>query len=163
MEVVRLQPGRAAAWASLAGALGASGQAARAVAALERASALSPDDADMTIRLAFARYAAKDLEGAARDLATAARALGADRFPHCGALGLLLDDLGRRAEAAPWLERSRPDEPEFVAARLRLAERRIESGEVEGARRALADALAVAPDAVRSAPLPPELRALLPR
>jgi len=162
MEVVRLQPERASAWASLAGALGASGQAARAVAALERASALAPEDAGMTIRLAFARYAAKDIEGAARDLETAARRLGPDVFPHHGALGLLLDDLGRRAEAVEWLERSRPGEPEFVAARLRLAERRLESGEVEAARRALAEALAVAPDAVRSAPLPPELRALLP-
>ena len=42
-------------------------------------------------------------------------------FPHSGALGLILVQLGRGAEARPWLARSGPAEPEYAEARRALA------------------------------------------
>jgi choline-sulfatase len=120
MEAARLQPGVADVWANLGSALGASGRDSDAADALARAVALRPDDPKLEIRLAFAEYGARRLDDAARHLTEAAERLGAG-FPHSGALGLILVQLGRRDEARPWLARSGPAEPEFAEARRALA------------------------------------------
>jgi Flp pilus assembly protein TadD len=120
MEAARLQPGVADVWANLGSALGASGRDADAAGAIARAVALRPDDPKLKIRLAFAEYGAHRLDDAARHLAEAADRMGA-AFPHSGALGLILVQLGRGAEARPWLARSGPAEPEYAEARRALA------------------------------------------
>lgn len=159
-EVVRLQPRRAAAWSNLGAALGRSGRPADAVAAMERALELEPDSADRRIRLAFAEHAAGRTADAARHLAEAAELTGA-AFPHAGALGLILADLGRPDEARRWLAASRQGEPDFPQARYRLARLASAAGDETTARRALAEALRAAP-ALRSEALrDPALRALV--
>jgi len=159
-EVVRLQPRRASAWSNLGAALGRAGRPADAVAAMERALELEPGSAERRIRLAFAEHAAGRPADAARHLEEAAGLTG-DAFPHAGALGLILADLGRPAEARPWLAASRPAEPDFPAARLRLARLAAATGEEAAARRALAEALRAAPALRAEAVRHPELRPLL--
>ena len=120
MEAARLQPRRADLWANLGSALGAAGRGKDAAEALGKAVALRPDDPRLRIRLAFAEYGAGRLDDAARDLKAAADGQGA-AFPHSGALGLILVQLGRGEEARTWLARSAPGEPEHGEARRALA------------------------------------------
>ncbi len=122
MTVVDLQPGNARAWSNLGATLGLGGRPADAVAAYEKAVSLSTDPAerdDRLLRLAFAEVAA-DRPAAVGHLQEVAENVGPGRFQHAGAVGLLLLRLGRDAEARPWLERSRPGEPEYAEARARL-------------------------------------------
>ena len=124
MTVVDLQPGNARAWSNLGATLGLGGRPADAVAAYEKAVALSADPEekdDRLLRLAFAEVAADRLEAAVDHLQEVADRAGPERFEHAGAVGLLLLRLGREAEAKPWLERSRPGEPEYAEAHRRLA------------------------------------------
>ena len=154
MEAARLQPRRAAAWADLGNALGRASRVAEAVDALERAAALDPHDPDLAARFAFALHAARQVPDAARELERAAR-LSKGKFPHSGALGVLLADLGRTEEARRWLAASERSEGDFAEAKFRLALIEAARGETESARRSLAEALAVAPglrDRVRREP-----------
>jgi len=155
-EVVRLQPRRASAWSNLGTALGRAGRPADAVAAMERALELEPGSPDRLIRLAYAEHAAGSPADAARHLEEAA-ALAGDAFPHAGALGLILADLGRPAEARPWLAASRPAEPDHPAARYRLARLAAAAGDEPAARRALAEALRAAPGLRAEARRDPDL------
>jgi choline-sulfatase len=120
MEATRLQPRRADLWANLGSALGASGRIKEAVAALARAVELKPEDPRLYVRLAFAEHGAGNLPEAVRHLLDAAARQG-PAFPHSGALGLILVQLGRGKEARPWLARSAPSEPEYAEARRALA------------------------------------------
>jgi arylsulfatase A-like enzyme/cytochrome c-type biogenesis protein CcmH/NrfG len=119
MEATRLQPRRADLWANLGSALGASGRTQEAVAALARAVELKPEDPRLRVRLAFAEHGAGRLPEAARHLQEAATRQGA-AFPHSGALGLILVQLGRGEDARPWLARSAPSEPDYAQARRAL-------------------------------------------
>jgi arylsulfatase A-like enzyme/Flp pilus assembly protein TadD len=120
MEATRLQPRRAAAWANLGAALGQAGKVQEALPAFSRAVALEPGNPRLLARLAFAEHGAGRLEDAARHLKAMAD-LSGSAFPHSGALGLILLQLGRPDEAAPWLSRSGPAEPEYEEARRQLA------------------------------------------
>lgn len=120
MEVVALQPRRAPAWSNLGTALGRAGRVDEAIAALARAAELEPHDPGRLIRLAFAEHAGGDLEAAAGHFREAAERTGVEAFPHSGALGLILLELGRREEARVWLERSRPGEGDYEQARRAL-------------------------------------------
>ena len=146
-EWVRLQPRRAEAWATLGNALGVAGRPREAAEALARAIELEPADPSLRVRLAFAAHAAGDSTAAARHLADAARAWKDGEFPHAGALGVLLFDAGKAGEAKPWLVRSRPREPEFSEARLRLATIELKAGDRAAARRAVEEAIAASPQA----------------
>ncbi|MCP4895961.1 MAG: tetratricopeptide repeat protein, partial [bacterium] len=141
-EVVRLQPRRREAWIGLANALGLAGRPDRAVNAFERLLELSPDDSEVRVRSAFAKVAAKDIAAAVTDFEVAVR-LSGDDFHHAGALGILLQQLGRESEALIWLRRSMPSEGDFVASRVALARLEVQAGRTEAARQAIAEALAV--------------------
>ncbi len=140
--VVSQQPRWATAWSNLGTALGRAGRAADAVRALERARELEPKDPDRLARLAFARHAAGDLEGATRDLLALAERLGVERFRHRAALGLLLLQTGRGAESRRWLAASRAGEPEYPEARIALARMLVAEGDREAAGRVLREAAA---------------------
>ncbi|MEP6993214.1 MAG: sulfatase-like hydrolase/transferase [Acidobacteriota bacterium] len=144
-EVTRLQPRRAEAWANLGSSLGRSGKTREAVLAISHAVELSPGKPELLARLAFAEYGAGQLEEAARHLSAEAQALPAEGFHHSAALGILLVQLGRTAEARPWLIRSRRDEAEYGEARLDLAILEAQAGREGDARRALAEALRASP------------------
>ncbi len=163
MEAVRLVPRDASAWVNLGGSLGLAGDRGRAAEAYRRAVELEPGDASLHIRLAFAEHGAGDPAAAVRELSRAAELTGAEAFPHAGALGILLTDLDRPAEARPWLARSRPAEPEYAEARYRLARLLAEGGEPEAAARALATALTADPRLEPRAAADPVLAGLLPR
>ena len=120
MEATRLQPRRAELWANLGSALGASGRVKEAAEPMRRAVELAPDNPRLRARLAFAELAAGRPEAAVEQLKTVAARQG-DAFPHSGALGLILLEMGRRDEARPWLARSGPGEPEHAAAKQALA------------------------------------------
>ncbi|MCP4901518.1 MAG: sulfatase-like hydrolase/transferase [bacterium] len=141
-EVVRLQPRRREAWIGLANALGLAGRPDRAVNAFDRLLELSPDDSEVRIRSAFAKVAAKDIAGAVKDFEVAAR-LNGEEFQHAGALGILLQQLGKDSEALIWLRRSLPSEGDYVAARIVLARLEVQAGRIEAARQALVDAIAI--------------------
>jgi choline-sulfatase len=120
MEATRLQPRRAELWANLGSALGASGRVKEAAEPMRRAVELAPDNPRLRARLAFAELAAGRPEAAVEQLKTVAARQG-DSFPHSGALGLILLEMGRRDEARAWLARSGPGEPEHSAAKRALA------------------------------------------
>ena len=162
LELAHLQPRRAGAWSGLATALGLAGRRADAVGAFQRAVELAPDDLDLEVRLAFAEFGAGRRSDAARHLAAAAAAWHDGSFPHAGALGILLFDEGKTAEARKWLERSRPGEGDFAEARLRLALLAAGAGDAAAARRALADALAADPRLRPRAAADPRLAPYLP-
>jgi len=161
MELTRLQPRSAQAWAKLGTALGLSGRPGEAVTALTRAVELEPEDPRWLARLAFAQHAAGRLENAATSLARLAERTGEERFPHAGALGILLVQLGEKERARSWLARSRPEEGDFPQARLELAILEAERGRTDGARRALREALAAAPRLRSRAQADPRLAPLL--
>ena len=119
MEATRLQPRRAEAWANLGSALGLAGRAGEAVPALARAVELDPGNPRLLARLAFAEHAAGRLADAAGHLQQVA-GLAGSRFPHSGALGLMLVELGRPEEARPWLARTAPSDPDYARARAAL-------------------------------------------
>ncbi len=100
----------AAAHRDLAGILAERGDPASAAAEYGRAAALSPDDADLQLRLASALRAADDLEGAAR---ACRRALQIDptRFAARFDLANVLYAMGRDADALAELERARDMAP----------------------------------------------------
>ena len=75
MELARLQPRRTAAWINLATVLGRGGKIPEAVRALERAVELAPERADLTRRLAVARFDLARREAVAGDLTAARRHL----------------------------------------------------------------------------------------
>jgi choline-sulfatase len=125
MEATRLQPRRADLWANLGSALGLAGRAGEAVPPLARAVELDPRNPRMLARLAFAEHAAGRPEDAVRHLQEMAGLIG-PQFPHSGALGLMLVELGRPDEARSWLARSAPAEPEYAQARAALA--RLDAG-----------------------------------
>jgi Flp pilus assembly protein TadD len=131
------------------------------VRALERALELEPADPDRLARLAFARHAAGDLEGATRDLLLLAERGGEDRFPHRAALGLLLLQSGRTAEARRWLASSRAEEAEYPEARIALARLLMAEGDREAAGRVLREAAARHPRVRAAAAAEPALVALL--
>lgn len=143
--LVREYPRDASYWLGLGAALGRSGEARRALEAIETAAGLEPDDAETRARVGFAAFGAGDLERAARELRHASELAGSGAFAHSGALGVVLDQLGRPSEARPWLERSRPTEAEHAEARFRLARLRLAAGELDAARAALREALAADP------------------
>jgi choline-sulfatase len=159
--IVSQQPRWAAAWGNLGTSLGRAGRAADAVRALERALALEPADPARLARLAFARHAAGDLEGAIRDLRLLAERLGAERFPHRAALGLLLLRAGRTPEARRWLAASRAEEAEYPEARLALARLLAAGGDREAAGRVLRAAAAGHPRVRTLAAGDPALAGLL--
>ncbi|HEX9670429.1 MAG TPA: sulfatase-like hydrolase/transferase, partial [Thermoanaerobaculia bacterium] len=138
--IVSQQPRWATAWSNLGTSLGRAGRGGDAVRALERALELEPADPDRLARLAFARHAAGDREGAIRDLRLLAERLGAERFPHRAALGLLLLRAGRAPEARRWLAASRDEEDEYPEARLALARLLAAGGEREAAGQVLREA-----------------------
>jgi choline-sulfatase len=162
MEAARLQPRRASAWAELGTALGLSNQAAQAVGAFERAIELEPDNASLVTRLAFAEHAAGRIDDAARDMLRA-QALQSGAFEHAAALGVLLYDAGRRAEARQWLIVSRPNDPDFAEARFRLALLQADGGDFDAARKALADAVRTSPALRERAKADPLLSGLVPK
>jgi arylsulfatase A-like enzyme/Flp pilus assembly protein TadD len=145
LEAASLQPRRPEVWAGLGNALGLAGRTAEAVDALGHAAGLAPDDTALQVRLAFAEHAAGRPEAAARRLEEAAAAWRDGPFPHAGALGVLLFDLGRGDAARPWLERSRPGEGDYPEARLRLARLALAAGDRAAARTLLGEALSHAP------------------
>ncbi len=160
MELVRLVPGEPQGWSNLGATLGKAGRADDAVDAFRRAVELAPGDPDRLTRLAFAEYAAGRRADAADHLLEVERLIGR-RFPHSGALGLILLELGRREEARPWLGRSRRAEGEFPAARYALAVLEAEAGHLEAARKALDEALQVRPELARQAAADVRLTPLL--
>jgi choline-sulfatase len=162
LELASLQPRRAGAWSGLATALGLAGRRDDAVDAFHRAFELAPDDLDLEVRLAFAEFGAGRRADAARHLAAAAAAWHDGPFPHAGALGILLSDEGKTAEARKWLGRSRPGEGDFAEARLRLALLAAGAGDSAAARQALADALAADPRLRPRAAADPRLAPYLP-
>ncbi len=162
MELVRLAPAEPRGWSNLGAALGKAGRADDAVEAFRRAAELAPGDADRLTRLAFAEYAAGRHGDAATRLLEAEGILG-ERFPHSGALGLVLLELGRKAEARPWLARSRATEGEYPAARFSLAVLEAEAGRTDAARTALQEALARRPELASRAAADPRLAPLLRR
>ncbi|HEX5759504.1 MAG TPA: sulfatase-like hydrolase/transferase, partial [Thermoanaerobaculia bacterium] len=161
-ELARLQPRRAFAWSNLGAALGRSDRIEEAVAALRTAAELEPGNPDRQIRLGFAELAAGRPAAAAAHLERAAAVLGPERFPHPGALGVLLAQSGRPADARPWLLRSRPEEPDHAESRLALARLELEAGNRPAAAQALREALAAAPHLKTQVERDPALRALLP-
>jgi choline-sulfatase len=160
MEATRLQPRRAEAWANLGSALGLAGKVQEAVPALSRAVELDPGNPRLLARLAFAEHGAGKLEDAARHLGEMAGRVGA-RFPHSGALGLMLVELRRPQEAYPWLVRCGPAEPDFAESRFELARIEIAGGRRDAARRALGEALRADPRLRARAVASPELAPLL--
>ena len=162
METVRLQPRRAQAWASLGTTLGLAGRIPQAVEALRRAVELEPTDPAVRARLAFAEHAAGHAGEAARQLREVARLAGENRFPYSGALGILLRQLGQTEEARRYLARSRPEEADYAQARLELALLEAERGDLAAARRALREALSVAPGLASKARADRRLALLLP-
>lgn len=144
-ELTRLQPREPAHWVGLGNALGLSRQPGPAATAFARASALRPDDPELLTRLAFAEHASGRDADAALHLTQAAERQGPAAFPHAGALGVLLAQLGRPGPARRWLAVSRPAEADFAEARYQLARLQAQAGEVAAARRALAEALKASP------------------
>lgn len=161
MEVVRAQPRRVVAWSNLGATQGLSGQPDRAVAAYEQAAALDPDNPERWIRLGFAAYGAGRSADAAAHLERAAGLDADGAFPHAGALGLILQQLDRNAEAATWLERCDPAETEFPQARLALARMRLAEGQRTAARRLLLEGMRARPELRALALTDPELGTLL--
>ncbi|MCZ6507956.1 MAG: tetratricopeptide repeat protein, partial [Acidobacteria bacterium] len=161
LEVTRRQPSVARHWSNLGGALGRSGRAQEAVEALARASALEPESVERLSRLAFAEFGAGRLAAAAGHLLAAAENSPALEFSHAGALGMILQRLGRTAEARGWLARAGAGEAEFGPARLELPRIEIAAGNVEAARKALGEALGAAPELRSEASADPLLAVLL--
>jgi arylsulfatase A-like enzyme/Flp pilus assembly protein TadD len=160
-EVVRLQPRRAVAWASLGAALGLATRKDDAVKALAHAVELEPKDPELLARLGFAEHGAGRIEAAAAHLERAAAVAGKDGFAYSGSLGLILQQLGRSAQARSWLERSRPGEGDFAEAKLQLAVMEADAGRRDKARSALLEALAAAPELKARAQADPRLAPLL--
>ncbi len=160
MEVVSRVPRVPRYWSNLGAELGRAGRAAEAVEALERAWELEPESADRLVRLAFAEFAAGRLSDCARHLQEAAMRMG-EGFSHAGALGIVLERTGQKAEALSWLARARPNEPEFAEARFALARLELASGNAEAARRALREAIAADPGMRAKAEADTGLRSLL--
>ncbi len=144
LETIRLQPRRASAWVQLGNTLGLLRQPEKAVEAMTRAVELAPDDTEIRIRLAFAQFGVGRLAPAAANLEAAAEAIGPD-FPHNASLGLVLIKLGRFSQAREWILKSKEGEPDFPMARIELARLELEVGNREAARRALRQAVEVAP------------------
>lgn len=159
-QVVRLQPGNAQGWTRIGGALGRAGRVDEAVEALTKAAGLDEDDPAGWTRLAFAEFAARDLPSAAEHLERAAD-LAPDGFAHAGALGLILDRLGRYDEALGWLDRSTSREPEYAEARYAAARIATGRGETGRAAEALAQAVQAQPSLRQRAQADPALSALL--
>ena len=145
MELVRLQPRSPVAWVKLGNALGLSRRFDDAVGAFRRAVELEPRDPRWLARLAFAEHAAGRRAAAIASLQRLAALTGEERFPHAGALGLLLAQEGRGDEAHRWLVRSRPEEGDYADARFELALLEARRGNQAGARRALEEAVAASP------------------
>ncbi len=160
MEVVHRLPRAARYWSNLGAELGRSGRPAEAVAALQRACELEPGNPERLARLAFGEFAAGRLPDAAQHFRDSADLLG-EGFPHSGALGLILVELGEGESALPWLRRAGPTEPEFAEAKWALALGELERGDRAAAREALAQALAAAPNLRSRATAYPELVSLL--
>lgn len=120
MELVRLQPRSAAAWAKLGSILGLARRFDEAVTAFQRAAELEPNDPRWLARLAFAQHAAGRRDATIASFERLARLTGEERFPHAGALGILLAEAGRHDEARQWLARSRPEEGDYAEARRTL-------------------------------------------
>lgn len=158
--VVGQQSRWATGWSNLGTALGRAGRPGDAVRALERAHALEPASPERLARLAFARHAAGDLEGAIRELRLLAERLGPERFPHAAALGLLLLQARRAPDARPWLAASRPEEAEYPEARIALVRLLAADGDREGAGRVLREAAARHPRVAVLAAADPELAGL---
>ena len=159
--VASQQPRWATAWSNLGAALGRAGRPADAVKALERALALEPADPDRLARLAFARHAAGDLDGAIHDLLLLAERLEAERFRHRAALGLLLLQAGRAPDARPWLVATGSDEAEYPEARVALARLLAAGGDREAAGRILRESAALHPRVRTLATADPALAGLL--
>ncbi|HSM13196.1 MAG TPA: hypothetical protein VLA66_03945, partial [Thermoanaerobaculia bacterium] len=66
-------------------------------------------------------------------------------FAHTCSLAVLLDDLGGWAESGERLLACAPGQADFAEARYRLCLHLLEAGDVEGARGALAEAIAADP------------------
>jgi arylsulfatase A-like enzyme/Flp pilus assembly protein TadD len=162
MEATRLQPRRADLWTSLGSALGRAGREKEAAQAMAEAVRLAPGDPAALIRLAFAEHGAGQSADAVRHLQDAARLTGAEAFPHAGALGILLAQAGRGAEAMPWLARARAGEGDFAEARLQLARVQAAAGARAEARASLLEALRADPALRARAARDPHLRPLLP-
>ena len=162
MEAIRLQPRRAEAWSNLGTALGLAGKVNEAVNAFTRAVELEPRNAGFLAKLAFAEHAAGRIAAAVGHLRQVAELSGKESFPHSGALGILLAQLGEREEARVWLSRSRPGEGDFAEARLQLAILEAERNDREAARRALREALSVGSHLRVRAKADPRLAPLLP-
>jgi len=162
LELARLQPRNVPVWVGLGNALGRAGRAAEAAAALAEAVKLEPREPDLRVRLAFAEHAAGRKQAAVAQLLEASRLSPPGQFAHAAALGLLLAGLGRPFEARPWLESSRPGESDFAEARVELARLRAASGDAQGARSALKEALSAAPGLRPRLAEEPALAALLP-
>ncbi len=161
MELARLQPRNAEAWAKLGTALGLSGKPEEAARALTRSVELDPENSGFLARLAFAQHAAGQISLAAASLQRLAKLTGDERFPHAGALGILLVQLGQKEKARGWLAKSRPREGDFPNARWELAILELDRGRIDEARQALREALSAAPDLREKAAAHPRLAPLL--
>lgn len=145
MELVRLQPRSPVSWVKLGNALGLSRRFDDAVAAFRRAVELEPQDPQWLARLAFAEHAAGRRAAAIASLQRLAQLTGEERFPHAGALGILLVQEGRGEEAHRWLARSRPEDGDYAEARFELAVLEARRGDEGSARRALEEAVTASP------------------
>ena len=162
MEMARLEPRRAAAWSNLGTALSRTGKLPEAIQAFLEASRLEPDNPVFLANLAFAERAAHRDGEALAHLQKAASLAPPEKFPYPASLGLLLLRAGNAEQAASWLRRSGPREPDFGEARLELARLDLKAGDAEAARRDLAIALAAQPALRARAAADSALRPLLP-
>ncbi|MGH7895071.1 MAG: tetratricopeptide repeat protein, partial [Candidatus Binatia bacterium] len=160
-ETTRLQPRRVAAWSNLGTVLGLVGRLADARASLERAVALAPEDPRLLVNLALVERRVGDDAATAGHLLGAAQRTAPDAFTLSGTLGLVLARLGRHEEARTWLARARFGESKFAPARFELARELEATGDPAGAARALAEALAAAPELRARATTDPRLAPLL--
>jgi tetratricopeptide (TPR) repeat protein len=92
------------------------------------------------------RYRARGETGAAIELVRRTLRLEPDRDDLTGELALLLSEEGRAAEAVAELAAVVARDPQEPTRRVRLADAQVAAGQLEAARRTIADALALRPD-----------------
>ena len=161
METARLQPRRVAAWSNLGTALGRAGRLADAIKAFAHAVALEPKNPLLLENLAFAEKGLDQDDAAIKHLVMAASLTPPEHFPYGATLGLLYLKTGETGQAAQWLRRSRPREPDYAEARLQLALIDVYRGDKAEAKRELDAALAAQPALRSRAESNPALAALL--
>ncbi len=105
--------------------------AAKAIGEAYRAARAAPDDADVVGRLAVTLHAWEQWDAAAQAYKVAQQLAPRERRWWYLA-GLLETARGRHGDALPLLERAAELAPNDLAGRLRVAEARVETGNLEG-------------------------------